>query len=68
MPCALASILLPESRAHGYHMQKTLFPGTYWVNLCKLQAKMRAEWLCSESGHDGGWWLRLVGGGQLPGC
>jgi hypothetical protein len=32
MPCALAAILLPESRAHGCHMQKTLFPGTYWVH------------------------------------
>jgi hypothetical protein len=30
MPCALASILLPESRAHGCHMKKTLFPGTYY--------------------------------------
>ena len=27
MPCALAAVLLPESRAHGCHMQKTLFPG-----------------------------------------
>ncbi len=27
MPCALAVILLPESRAHGCHMQKTVFPG-----------------------------------------
>ena len=27
MPCALASVLLPESRMHGCHMQKTLFPG-----------------------------------------
>ena len=26
MPCALAAVLLPESRAHGCHMQKTLFP------------------------------------------
>jgi hypothetical protein len=33
MPCALAAILLPESRAHAYHMQKTLFPGTYWVHV-----------------------------------
>jgi hypothetical protein len=32
MPCALAAIFLPESRAHGCHMQKTLFPGTYWVH------------------------------------
>jgi hypothetical protein len=27
MPCALAAVLLPESRAHGCHMQETLFPG-----------------------------------------
>jgi hypothetical protein len=27
MPCALTAVLLPESRAHGCHMQKTLFPG-----------------------------------------
>ena len=27
MPCELAAVLLPESRAHGFHMQKTLFPG-----------------------------------------
>ena len=27
MPCALAAILLAESRAHGCHMQKTMFPG-----------------------------------------
>jgi hypothetical protein len=27
MPCALAAVLLPESRAHGCHMQKTLFTG-----------------------------------------
>jgi hypothetical protein len=27
MPCALAAILLPESRAYGCHMQKTVFPG-----------------------------------------
>jgi hypothetical protein len=26
MPCALAAILLPKSRAHGCHMQKTVFP------------------------------------------
>ena len=26
MSCALAAVLLPESRAHGCHMQKTLFP------------------------------------------
>jgi hypothetical protein len=32
MTCALAAILLPESCAHGCHMQKTLFPGTYWVH------------------------------------
>jgi hypothetical protein len=32
MPCALAAILLPESCAHGCLMQKTLFPGTYWVH------------------------------------
>ena len=30
MPCALAAVLLPESRAHGCHMQKTLFPGPAW--------------------------------------
>jgi len=28
MSCALAAILLPESRTHGCHMQKGLFPGT----------------------------------------
>ena len=27
MPCALAAVLLQESRAHGCQMQKTLFPG-----------------------------------------
>ena len=27
MPCALAAILLPESRVHDYHMQKTMFLG-----------------------------------------
>ena len=27
MPCALAAILLPESRAHGCHIQNTMFPG-----------------------------------------
>jgi hypothetical protein len=32
MPCALASILLPESRVHGCHMKKGLFQGTYWVH------------------------------------
>jgi hypothetical protein len=32
MPCALAAILLTESCALGCHMQKTLFPGTYWVH------------------------------------
>ncbi len=32
MPCALASILLSESRPHGCHMQKGLFPGTQWVH------------------------------------
>ena len=32
MPCALVAILMPESRAHGCHMKKTLFPGTYWVH------------------------------------
>jgi hypothetical protein len=32
MSCALSAVLLPESRAHGCHMQKTLFPGTYWVH------------------------------------
>ena len=26
IPCALATVLLPELRAHGCHMQKTLFP------------------------------------------
>ena len=32
MPCALATILLPESRAPACHMRKTLFQGTYWVH------------------------------------
>jgi hypothetical protein len=32
MPCALAAILLPESRAPTCHMRKTLFPGTFWVH------------------------------------
>jgi len=32
LSCALAAILLPESRAHGCHMQKGLFPGTYCVH------------------------------------
>jgi hypothetical protein len=27
MPYALAAILLPESRAHGCHMQKIVFSG-----------------------------------------
>ena len=27
-----AVILLPEWRSHACHMQKTLFPGTYWVH------------------------------------
>ena len=27
MSCALSAVLFPESRAHGYHMEKTLFPG-----------------------------------------
>jgi hypothetical protein len=30
MPCALAVILLPESRARGCHMQKTMFLGPTW--------------------------------------
>jgi len=28
MPCALAALLLPDSCARGYHMRKTLFPGS----------------------------------------
>ena len=32
MSCELTVILLPESRAHGCHMQKGLFPGTYCVH------------------------------------
>jgi len=31
MTCALAAILLTESRAPTCHMRKTLFPGTFWV-------------------------------------
>ena len=48
MPCALAAILLPESRAHGCHMQKTVFPGpamrthnsvrTYAVPACGVRS------------------------------
>ena len=33
IPCALSAILLPESRAHGCHMKKGLFQGTYWVHV-----------------------------------
>ena len=32
MPCALTTILLPESSAPACHMRKTLFPGTFWVH------------------------------------
>jgi hypothetical protein len=64
MPCALAAILLPESRAHGCHMQKTLFPGTYWVHTgeCVLGPFLRAGWV--RRGCAGVWaaaWVRIVG-------
>jgi len=31
MPCALAAILLPASRARGCSIQRGLFPGACWV-------------------------------------
>ena len=57
MPCALAAILLPALRAHGCHIQKGLFPGTYWVHArtCVFGPFLRA-------GCAGASWMR---GGSL---
>ncbi len=54
MPCALASILWPELRAHGCHMQKTLFPGpacTRGVSQCVLGQCLRTE--CAHAARAG---------------
>jgi hypothetical protein len=34
MPCALAAVLLPESHAHGCHMQNALFLGPAYTRGC----------------------------------
>jgi hypothetical protein len=64
MPCTLDVILLPESRVHGCHMQKTLFPGTYWVHTgeCVLGQFLRA-------GCAGATWVRRgsLGSGMCAG-
>ncbi len=55
MPCSLAAILLPESRAHGCHMQKTLFQGTYWVHArtCVLEQFVHAGCASAAWVHGG---------------
>ena len=55
MTCALAAILLPESCAHGCHMQKTLFPGTYWVHArtCVLGLFLHTGCASAAWVHDG---------------
>jgi hypothetical protein len=66
MQRALAAISLPESHAHGCHMQKTLFPGSCWVHAgaCVLGPLLR-------EGSAGAVWVRggslgnVVGAGRL---
>jgi len=57
MPCALATILLQASRAHGCRMQRGLFPGACWVRAgtCVFGPFLRA-------GCAGAAWMR---GGSL---
>jgi len=59
MPCALAAILLPESRAHGCHMQKGWFPGTYCVHAgtCVFGPFLRAG--CAGTAWVRGWSLGI---------
>jgi hypothetical protein len=63
---ALAAVLLPESRAHGCHMQKTLFPGTYWVHArtCVLGPCLHAG-CASASWVRGGSRGNNIGAGRL---
>jgi len=71
MPCALVAILLPESGAHGCHMQKTLFPARVCVlGPCLHAGCARAAWVgVGSRGNDlgaGGLCLApLVGGGSF---
>ena len=53
MPCALAVILLPESHAHGCHMQTGLFPGTYCMHTWTC---VFGQFLCA--GCAGAAWVR----------
>jgi hypothetical protein len=59
MPCALAAVLLPESLAHGCHMQKTLFPGpvprasgAYVLGPCLRAGFANAAWAVGGSRSD----------------
>ena len=55
MPCALAAVLLPESLAHGCHMQNALFLGpacTRVVSQCVLGPCLREG--CAHTAWAGG--------------
>jgi hypothetical protein len=63
MTCALAVILLPESRAHGCHTQKTVFPGpAIRVHNCVRTRAVPACGVCSCGVGE------LRESGQLHGC
>jgi hypothetical protein len=65
MPCALASVLLPESLAHGCHMQNALFLGPACqrgrVVVCARPVSACGVRSCSVGG-------RAAGVGSVPGC
>jgi hypothetical protein len=52
MSCALAAVLLPELRAHGCHMQKTLFPAPHarW-GVCARPVPACRVHSCGEGGR-----------------
>jgi len=59
MSCALAAVLLPESRAHGCHVQKPLFPGptphvrgAYVLGPCLRAGCAQAAWAGGGSRSD----------------
>ena len=65
MPCALASVLMPESRAHGCHIQNALFlhkPCSWSLGCAVPGAGARRRWSGGVRGPgSGGHWWRALG-------
>jgi hypothetical protein len=65
MSCALAAVLLPELRAHGCHMQKTLFPAPHarWGCVCSARACVQGTLMRRGRAEGVGSTLWVPGGG-----